>query len=74
MEAVEHVFGCLGLGLADVRSSMAGIRAVLDTGKADPSKEARDEVLWNEDGLITITGGKLTMYRQMACETLQVCT
>lgn len=71
MEAVEHVFGCLGLGVSDVRSTMAGIRAVLNTGKADPSRESRDEVLWDEDGLITITGGKLTMYRQMACETLK---
>ena len=40
-------------------STLAGIRSVLDTGKANPSKESRDEVLWNEDGLVTITGGKL---------------
>jgi glycerol-3-phosphate dehydrogenase len=72
MEAVDHIFGSLGLTLADVRSSMAGIRSVLDTGKADPSKEARDEILWDEDGLITITGGKLTMFRQMACQTLKM--
>ncbi len=71
MEGVEHIFGSLGLTLENVRSTMAGIRAVLDTGKSDPSRESRDEVLWNEDGLITITGGKLTMYRQMACETLR---
>lgn len=72
MAAVDHIFGGLGLTLADVQSSMAGIRSVLDTGKADPSKEARDEILWDEDGLITITGGKLTMFRQMACQTLKM--
>jgi len=72
MGAVDHIFGGLGLTLADVRSSMAGIRSVLDTGKADPSKEARDEILWDENGLITITGGKLTMFRQMACQTLKM--
>ena len=49
----------------------AGIRSVLDTGKANPSKESRDEVLWNEDGLVTITGGKLTMFRHMAQTTLK---
>lgn len=71
LQAVDHIFGCLNLTMKDVRSTMSGIRAVLNTGKADPSREARDEVLWNEEGLITITGGKLTMYRQMACETLK---
>lgn len=72
MEAVDHVFGRLGLSLADATSTMAGIRSVLDRGKADPSKESRDEVLWDEDGLITITGGKLTMFRKMACEALRL--
>lgn len=71
MEAVEDTFGCLGLSLADVRSTLAGIRSVLNTGKANPSKESRDEVLWDEDGLITITGGKLTMFRHMAQTTLK---
>ncbi|PKN84222.1 MAG: FAD-dependent oxidoreductase [Chloroflexi bacterium HGW-Chloroflexi-8] len=72
MTAVDHIFGCLDLKLSDVRSSMAGIRSVLDTGKEDPSREARDEILWDEDGLITITGGKLTMFRQMACQSLKL--
>ncbi len=44
---------------------------MLDTGKANPSKEGRDEVLWDEDGLVTITGGKLTMFRHMAQSTLE---
>jgi glycerol-3-phosphate dehydrogenase len=70
MAIVDQIFGCLGLQKQDVISTMAGIRSVLDTGKADPSKESRDEILWNEDGLITITGGKLTMFRHMANTTL----
>lgn len=70
MAVVDQMFGCLGLQQSDVISTMAGIRSVLDTGKADPSKESRDEILWNEEGLITITGGKLTMFRHMANTTL----
>lgn len=70
MEAVTATFGCLNLNTADVQATLAGIRSVLDTGKANPSREARDEVLWNEDGLVTITGGKLTMFRRMAQKTL----
>ncbi len=71
MSGVKHLFGCLGLGEGDVISTVAGIRSVLDTGKANPSKESRDEVLWDEDGLVTITGGKLTMFRHMAQTTLR---
>lgn len=70
MEAVTATFGCLDLQISDVQATLAGIRSVLDTGKANPSREARDEVLWNEDGLVTITGGKLTMFRRMAQKTL----
>ncbi len=71
MDAVSNTFGCLQLAEADAISTLAGIRSVLDTGKANPSRESRDEVLWNEDGLVTITGGKLTMFRRMAQKTLQ---
>ena len=71
MDAVDATFGCLRLTEADAISTLAGIRSVLDTGKANPSRESRDEVLWNEDGLVTITGGKLTMFRRMAQQTLQ---
>jgi len=71
MVAVDRFFGCLGLQPSDARSTLAGIRSVLDTGKANPSKESRDEVLWDEEGLVTITGGKLTMFRRMAQTTLR---
>jgi glycerol-3-phosphate dehydrogenase len=44
---------------------------VIDTGKADPSKEARDHVLWQQDGLLTVTGGKLTTFRAIALDVLR---
>ena len=70
MAAVGREFPALGLKRSDARSTQTGFRSVLDTGKANPSKESRDEVLWDEDGLVTITGGKLTMFRHMARKTL----
>jgi glycerol-3-phosphate dehydrogenase len=70
MAAVGRAFGGLGLSRRDVRSTQTGVRSVLDTGRADPSKESRDEILLDEDGLVTITGGKLTMFRHMARKTL----
>jgi glycerol-3-phosphate dehydrogenase len=71
MESVRHAFPDLGLTLADVQSTLAGIRAVVDTGKADPSKESREYVLWNESGLLTVSGGKLTTFRLMAQTVLR---
>ncbi|TLN23365.1 FAD-dependent oxidoreductase, partial [bacterium] len=71
MEGLDYIFGASGLTANDVLSTFSGIRSVLDTGQANPSKESRDEVLWNENGLITITGGKLTMFRRMAQDTLR---
>jgi len=71
MEAVTHAFPALGLNTADVQSHLAGVRAVVDTGKADPSKESREFVLWNESGLLTVSGGKLTTFRLMAQKALR---
>ena len=71
MESVRHAFPTLGLKQFDVQSSLAGVRAVVDTGKADPSKESREFVLWNESGLLTVSGGKLTTFRLMAQKSLR---
>jgi glycerol-3-phosphate dehydrogenase len=71
MESVTHTFPGLGLSLEDVQSTMAGIRAVVNTGKVDPSRESREYVLWNESGLLTVSGGKLTTFRLMAQKALR---
>ena len=71
LQAVTHAFPDLGLKQADVQSSLAGLRAVVNTGKANPSKESREFVLWNESGLLTVSGGKLTTFRMMAQKALR---
>ena len=71
MEAVTHVFPDVGLTLEDVQSTLAGIRAVVNTGKTDPSKKSREYVLWKESGLLTVSGGKLTTFRLMAQKALR---
>lgn len=71
MAAVEHQFPSLHLSLADVLSSFAGVRPVIGSGAEDPSKESRDHVVWQEDGLLTITGGKLTTFRLIALAALR---
>jgi glycerol-3-phosphate dehydrogenase len=71
MEAVNSQFASLGLTSEDVLATFSGIRPVIDTGKADPSRESRDHVLWDERGLLTVTGGKLTTFRLIALDALR---
>lgn len=71
LSALQDVFPALELQLEDVQATFAGVRAVVDTGKADPSKESREHVLWLENGLLTVSGGKLTTFRLMAHDALR---
>ncbi len=73
MQALEFQFPELGLGLDDIIATFAGVRPVIDSGKADPSKEARDHAVWLEQGLLTVTGGKLTTFRLIAQDALAHC-
>ena len=74
MAAITAQFPALGLSLDDITATFAGIRPVIGSGKADPSDESREHVLWQENGLLTVTGGKLTTFRQIARQALaQVC-
>jgi glycerol-3-phosphate dehydrogenase len=71
LQAVQFAFPGQELGFQDVLSTFSGVRPVIDTGKADPSKESREHMLWTENGLLTVTGGKLTTFRLMAHDALQ---
>jgi glycerol-3-phosphate dehydrogenase len=71
LEAARYAFPDLNLGTADIQSSLAGLRAVINTGRKDPSRESREFVLWNESGLLTVSGGKLTTFRLMAQTALR---
>jgi glycerol-3-phosphate dehydrogenase len=44
---------------------------VIGTGKADPSAESREHVVWEENGLVTVTGGKLTTFDAIARDALR---
>jgi len=71
LEAARATFPQLELQEADVISSFAGLRPIITSGEGlDPSKESRAHVVWDERGLITVTGGKLTIFRKMAVQAL----
>ena len=71
MAALHDQFPQLDLNESDVLASYAGVRPVIDTGQKDPSKEGRDHALWLEQGLLTVTGGKLTTFRVIALDALK---
>jgi glycerol-3-phosphate dehydrogenase len=71
MAAVESQFPSLEITLEDVGSTITGIRPVIGSGKEDPSQESRDHVVWDEYGLLTVTGGKLTTFRLIALDVLR---
>lgn len=71
MEAVRSHFPALGLTLDDVVSTYAGVRPVVSSGAKDPSKESREHLVLEEEGLVTVTGGKLTTCRAIAHDALR---
>lgn len=71
LRAVQVHFPDLDLTEADVISTQGGVRPVVHTGKEDPSAESRDHVLWPEQGMLTVTGGKLTTFRLIAVDALK---
>jgi glycerol-3-phosphate dehydrogenase len=61
------------LGVEDIISTWSGVRPVVSAGDgSDPSKESRSHSVWDNLGLITVTGGKLTTFRLIALDALKL--
>jgi glycerol-3-phosphate dehydrogenase len=71
MQGVQTMFPSLNLSLQNCLCAFAGIRPVLSEGKLKPSEESREHVVWSDQGLITVTGGKLTTFRRLALDALK---
>ena len=72
LEFIQIAFPGQEITRSDIQATFSGIRPVVNTGKVDPSKESREHVLWIENGMLTVTGGKLTTFRLMAREALRL--
>ncbi|RNF39506.1 glycerol-3-phosphate dehydrogenase/oxidase [Planococcus salinus] len=67
LAAVVHIFPQVKVKPEDIESSWAGIRPLIrEEGKGPSEISRRDEVFISASGLISIAGGKLTGYRKMA--------
>lgn len=71
MSGLQAVFPEQELTFKDILATYSGLRPVINTGKADPSKESREHAIWDEQGLLTVSGGKLTTFRIMARDALK---
>ena len=73
LDAANHMFPGLDLTDSSIESTWAGFRPlILEEGK-DPSDISRKDEIWEADSyLITIAGGKLTGYRHMAEEIVDL--
>jgi glycerol-3-phosphate dehydrogenase len=54
----------------DICGAFAGLRPILDTHADDPSDASREEDIWEEDGVLSVAGGKLTTWRSTAEEAV----
>jgi glycerol-3-phosphate dehydrogenase len=74
MEIVRYQFPCLRLETQDILATYAGVRPVIGTGILSPSREKRNHSIWVEQGLISVSGGKLTTFRLIALDVLRRMT
>ncbi|MBD4334492.1 glycerol-3-phosphate dehydrogenase, partial [Xanthomonas citri pv. citri] len=62
-----YMFPSVNVTDEDIESTWAGIRPLIYEEGKDPSEISRKDEIWEgKSGLLTIAGGKLTGYRHMA--------
>ena len=61
-----------GLVFDDIVGVFAGLRPILDSHSDNPSDASREEDIWEERGMISVAGGKLTTWRPTAEETVDL--
>jgi glycerol-3-phosphate dehydrogenase len=71
LEAVNAIFPDANITGASIISSFAGLRPIVRGDANNPSAESRAHLVLEEDGLVTITGGKLTIFETMAEDALK---
>ena len=71
LEAVNAIFPDARISEDSIISSFAGLRPIVRGDANNPSAESRAHLVLEEDGLVTITGGKLTIFEIMAEDALK---
>src|SRR3990170_6857694 len=73
IRSANHYFPRAALTPRDIVSAWAGIRPLASGAAARPGRISREHSIVTDDsGVINVTGGKLTTYRSMAAEVVDV--
>lgn len=70
LRAVQAHYPERHLAEADIVAAFAGVRPILSTHSENPSEASREEDIWEERGMLSVAGGKLTTWRQTAEEVV----
>lgn len=70
LRAVRSAFPKAGLDEHKAVGAFAGLRPILDTHADHPSEASREEDIWEENGMLSVAGGKLTTWRSTAEEAV----
>ncbi|MCZ6507494.1 MAG: glycerol-3-phosphate dehydrogenase/oxidase [Acidobacteria bacterium] len=70
LRAIVTHFPNNNLTTEDVVGVFAGLRPILDSHTDNPSDASREEDIWEECGMISVAGGKLTTWRPTAEDTV----
>jgi glycerol-3-phosphate dehydrogenase len=70
LRAMATHFPDNGLVYEDIVGVFAGLRPILDSHTDNPSDASREEDIWEECGMISVAGGKLTTWRPTAEDTV----
>ncbi|MDY0133046.1 MAG: FAD-dependent oxidoreductase [Desulforegulaceae bacterium] len=73
IEGANHILGKNKILDKDIISSFSGIRPVISSKNTNkpPSKESREHLVWENNKIISVTGGKLTTFRKLAWDTIK---
>ena len=73
LEAANHRFPSVDLKAEDVIATWAGLRPLIEPdGDISESEVPREHQIYTDGRMTTVAGGKLTTYRRMAAETVDV--
>jgi glycerol-3-phosphate dehydrogenase len=70
LRAAQTAFPGRSIEHHDILGAFAGLRPILDIHADDPSEASREEDVWEENGVLTVSGGKLTTWRSTAEEAV----
>lgn len=70
LAAINHIAPGSDIGADKILSIQTGVRPVVGRGDRPPSDESREHVVWADNGLVTVTGGKLTTFARLAHDAL----